>query len=50
MGTFAILLVLGAIIYLVFRYKWPSRQQISTDYLPETFIVLAIETTGLDAT
>ncbi len=50
MGTFAILLVLGAIIYLVFRYKWPSRQQISTDYLPETFIVLDLETTGLDAT
>ncbi len=42
-------LILGVVAYLLLRRKPSGLQQISTRYLPETFIVLDLETTGLDA-
>jgi len=45
-----IILVLAVIAYFALRSKHRGRQKISTDHLPETFIVLDLETTGLDAT
>jgi len=49
METLFILLVIAVITYFTVRGKPPGRQQIPTDHLPETFIVLDLETTGLDA-
>lgn len=47
---FLLLLIFIAITaYIVLRRKTARIQQIPSDYLPETFIVLDVETTGLDA-
>ncbi len=48
---FLFLLILIAITaYFLLRRKTSGIQQVPTDHLPETFIVLDLETTGLDAT
>jgi len=48
---FLLLLILIAITaYFLLRRKTAGVQQVPTDHLPETFIVLDLETTGLDAT
>lgn len=48
---FLLFLILIAVAgYFFLRRKNAGRQQVPTDYLPETFIVLDLETTGLDAT
>jgi DNA polymerase-3 subunit epsilon len=45
-----IIAVIAGIAYFVLRLKPAGRQPISTSHLPDTFIVLDLETTGLDAT
>lgn len=45
-----LLIVIAVVAFLLLRRKSSGVQQISTDHLPETFIVLDLETTGLDAT
>jgi len=48
---FLLLLILIAFIaYFLLRRTAAGVQQVPTDHLPETFIVLDLETTGLDAT
>ena len=48
---FLLLLIFVAIVaYFFLRRKTAGVQQVPTDHLPETFIVLDLETTGLDAT
>lgn len=48
---FLLLLILIAITaYFLLRRKTAGVQRVPTDHLPETFIVLDLETTGLDAT
>ena len=44
-----IVFIVAFAAYLLFRRKGSGIQQISTDYLPETFVVFDLETTGLDA-
>jgi DNA polymerase-3 subunit epsilon len=47
---FLLLLIFIAIVaYFLLRRKTAGVQQVPTDHLPETFIVLDLETTGLDA-
>ena len=45
-----LLIVIAVAAYFLLRRKVAGVQQIPTDHLPETFIVLDVETTGLDAT
>jgi len=48
---FLILLPLALVVaYFLLRRQSASVRQVSIDYLPETFVVLDLETTGLDAT
>jgi DNA polymerase III epsilon subunit family exonuclease len=49
MESLAILIVIALVAYLLLRRKPTSVQRIPIDHLPETFIVLDLETTGLDA-
>ncbi len=49
MAPLFILIVIAVVAYFLLSRKHGGVQQITTDYLPETFIVLDLETTGLDA-
>ena len=44
-----LLIIIAFAAYFLLRRKDTGIQQISTDHLPETFIVLDLETTGLNA-
>ena len=44
-----ILIVIVFAAYFLLRRKATGIQQISTGHLPETFIILDLETTGLDS-
>ena len=45
-----VLIILSIIAYFLLRKGKPKLQQVPTDLLPDTFIVLDLETTGLNAT
>jgi len=45
-----LLIVIAIAAYFLLRRKTAGVQQVPIDHLPETFIVLDLETTGLDAT
>lgn len=50
MEVLVVLILVAVTAYFLLRRKTGGVQQIPTDHLPETFIVLDLETTGLDAT
>lgn len=49
MELLLILFIIALAIFPLQRQNAPTVQQISVDHLPETFIVLDLETTGLDS-
>lgn len=49
MEVLLVVILLAVVAYFVLRHKSTSRQQIPLDHLPETFAVVDLETTGLDA-
>jgi DNA polymerase-3 subunit epsilon len=50
METLLIVIVLAVVAYFLFRGRTGGRQQVPTEYMPDTFVVLDLETTGLDPT
>lgn len=48
MEALLILIVLAVVAYFLFRGRTGGRQQVPTEYMPDTFVVLDLETTGLD--
>jgi len=50
MEALLILIVLAVIAYFLLRGKKAGRQQVPTEYMPDNFVVLDLETTGLDPT
>jgi DNA polymerase III subunit epsilon len=49
MEALLVLVVVAVIVYLWLRRRNAERQQIPTDHMPDTFVVIDLETTGLDA-
>ena len=49
MDVLSLLILVTIVIYFILRDKGGRLQEISTDHLPDSFIVLDLETTGLDA-
>jgi len=49
MNIFLLLILIAIVAYFLLRGRTTGLQQIPTDHLPDTFIVLDLETTGLDA-
>lgn len=50
MEALLIIIVLAVIAYFLLRGRTGGRQQVPTEYMPDTFVVLDLETTGLDPT
>jgi DNA polymerase III subunit epsilon len=50
MELLALLIPVLVVAYFLLRRRSSGVQQVATSYLPETFVVLDLETTGLDAT
>jgi DNA polymerase III subunit epsilon len=50
MELLALLIPVVVVAYFLLRRRSSGVQQVATSYLPETFVVLDLETTGLDAT
>ena len=49
MNIFLLLVLVAIVAYFLLRGRTTGLQQIPSDHLPDTFIVLDLETTGLDA-
>lgn len=50
MEALLIFVVLAVVAYFLFRGRSGGRQQISTEHMPDSFVVFDLETTGLDST
>lgn len=50
MEELLIFIVLAVVAYVLLRGRKGGRQQLPTEYMPDTFVVLDLETTGLDPT
>jgi DNA polymerase III epsilon subunit family exonuclease len=50
MEALLIFIVLAVVAYVLLRGRKGGQQQVPTEYMPDTFVVLDLETTGVDPT
>ncbi|MBL0729663.1 PolC-type DNA polymerase III [Piscinibacter sp. HJYY11] len=49
MEFLVVIIFVAAIAYFALKLRLPTKQKISRDHLPDVFVVIDLETTGLDA-